>query len=283
MKTFFSKNSIKLSKFLLNAYEGQLSYSMLNKLFRKKDIKVDGVRISKDIELLGNEKIEVYFDGEEKKVDYYVIFEDENVLVIYKPKGITSEDFYKYLKHIYNSLEFCHRLDRNTDGIMLFAKNTQSYNEILVAFNNRTLDKVYVAKVYGTFKQKKAILTHYLLKNSEKSLVTIFDKKVKDAKIIKSSYSVIEEDEVASLIAVKLLTGRTHQIRAQFAHIGHFVLGDGKYGNNEINKQLKVKDMQLTSAFLTLNFSKSDKLEYLNGKTFVLENYKNKIESTIFE
>ncbi len=283
MKTFFSKNNIKLSKFLLNVYEGQLSYSMLNKLFRKKDIKVNGVRISKDIELLGNEKIEVYYDGEEKKINYYVIFEDENVLIVYKPKSITSEDFYKYLKHIYNSLEFCHRLDRNTDGIMLFAKNIQSYNEILVAFNNRTLDKIYIAKVYGIFKQKKATLTHYLLKDSEKSLVTIFDKQIKDAKIIKSSYSVIEEDEVTSLIAVKLLTGRTHQIRAQFAHIGHFVLGDGKYGNNVINKQLKIKDMQLTSAFLALNFSKSDNLQYLNGKSFVLENYKNKIESTIFE
>lgn len=283
MKTFFPEKSIKLSKYLLEAYEGTLSYSMLNKLFRKKDIKVDGVRISKDTELKGCEKVEVYFDGAEKKLEYNVLFEDDNVLVVYKPKNITSEDFYKYLKHIYNSLEFCHRLDRNTDGIMLFAKNEQSYNEILSAFKNRTFEKIYVATVYGKFDKKSATLTHYLMKDSEKSQVAIFDKEGKNTKIIKSSYIVIGENENTSTIAVKLLTGRTHQIRAQFAHVGHFVLGDGKYGNQNINKQLNAREMMLTSAKLTLNFKKGDSLAYLNGCCFILDNYKNLQNLTFFD
>lgn len=275
MKTFFPEKSIKISKYLLEVYEGTLSYSMLNKLFRKKDIKVNGVRISKDIELKGGETIEVYFDGTTKKIEYKTLFEDENILVVYKPKNVTSEDFYKYLNNIYSSLEFCHRLDRNTDGIMLFAKNSQSYNEILSAFRNRTLEKIYVATVYGKFDKKSDTLIHYLMKDSEKSQVTIFDKQVKNTKIIKASYIVLEETELSSTIAVKLLTGRTHQIRAQFAHIGHFVLGDGKYGNQNVNKQLNEREMQLTSAKLTLNFLKDDSLSYLNGRSFVLEKHKN--------
>ncbi len=286
MKNFTVKEKVKLSRFLLDAYKGGLSFSVFNKLLRKKDIKINGVRTSKDVTLNFGDVVTVYYDGDERKLLYETVYSDENVLVVVKPKGITSEDFYAVLKEEQQSLNntktfgggnvngdnklfFCHRLDRNTDGLMIFGKTEKAYEEILNGFKLRTFTKIYTAEVYGRFDKKENVLTAYHLKDEKNSLVKIYDNKVKGSLQIKTGYKVIKEEDDSSVIEVELFTGRTHQIRAHMAYLGHFVLGDGKYGVEKINNALGVKKLRLSSTKLTLRFDSDKTLNYLDGKTFV--------------
>lgn len=269
MKTFYVKENSKLSKFLLESYNGEMSFSTLNKLLRKKDIKVNGKRVNGDLAVKGGDIIDVYYDGKKVEIKKAVLFEDENVLVTVKPKGITSEDYYAFLNENDN-VYFCHRLDRNTDGVMIFAKNETAYNEITRGFKDRTFEKSYRAVVYGVMDKKEDLLEAFLVKDAENSLVKVYDKNVKGSVPIKTYYRVVETDGFTSTLQVDLLTGRTHQIRAHLAHVGHFVLGDGKYGDGKINKSLGVNTLQLTSTKLVLHFSKDEYLSYLDGKTFVI-------------
>ncbi len=270
MKTFVCHNKIKLSKFLLDSYQGEMSFSMLNKLFRKKDIKVDGKRVSCDLYLFGGEKIEVYFDGAIVENSFSKIYEDDNVLVIYKNKGKTAEFIFSQLQKSYSEIYFCHRLDTNTDGIMIFAKNKISYDEILLGFKKRTFKKFYSCEVYGIFSKKEGVLSAYLKKDETLGKVEVFSDFVKGSKPITTAYRVLSEDTKrnVSTLEVELLTGRTHQIRAHLAFLGHFILGDSKYGDDRINKMLEVTELKLRSNVLILSFEKGDYLYYLNGKSF---------------
>ena len=273
MRTFFCDKEIKLSRFLLEKYEGELSFSTLNKLLRKKDVKLNGKRISKDVLIKKGDVINVYFDGAAVKLDHEILFEDENVLIAVKPKGITSENFFKALKEEKKELYFCHRLDRNTDGIMAFAKNEEAYKELFNGFKKRTFIKNYFALVSGIFEKKEGELVAYLNKNAVDSTVKVYDEPKKDTKKIVTAYKVIKEDNARgfSLVDVRLITGRTHQIRAHLAHVGHFVLGDDKYGVRKISEKFGAKGLALSAYSLVLKFDKSEKLYYLDGKNFVYE------------
>lgn len=271
VKQFIAKNNIKLSTFLLKEYDGDLSYSTFCKLLRKKDILVDGVRVTADIKLVIGQKVVVYYDGKKTQNTFNVIFKDDNVLVVYKPKGITSERFYDKLSAEYNGLYFCHRLDRNTDGIMIFALTNKAYEHILYGFKHHQFDKSYRAHVYGVVLSDSKILEGYLFKDSKLSFVTISDTPIKGGVKIKTGYKVIKRYENSTLLDVQLYTGKTHQIRAHLAHIGHFILGDGKYGKESINKALGVNDLQLTSFSLKLHFCQDSPLFYLDGRQFCLD------------
>lgn len=286
MKKFTVKEKVKLSRFLLDAYNGGLSFSVFNKLLRKRDIKINGVRTSKDVMLNSNDSVMVYYDSDERKLSYETVYSDENVLVVVKQKGVTSEDFYNLLNeerqcldntktfgldnvNSDNRLFFCHRLDRNTDGLMIFAKTEKAYEEILNGFKLRTFTKIYTAEVYGKFDKKQDVLTAYHFKDEKNSFVKIYDNKVKGSLQIKTGYKVIKEEDNSSVVEVELFTGRTHQIRAHMAYLGHFVLGDGKYGVEKINNALGVKKLRLSSTKLILRFDSDKTLNYLDGKTFV--------------
>ena len=269
-------NNKKLTKFILDSFPN-LSQNMLYKALRQKDIKIDGIRVNKDCIIHEGNELQIYIadDFLFPKLNLNVIFEDENILIINKPVNleVTGENSLTSIVHSkYSNSTFlpmpCHRLDMNTTGLILFAKNEQSLNILLDKFRNHEITKKYLALVHGIPKIKHARLEAYLFKDTKKSMVYISDDfKTGYSKII-TSYTVTKEyKNNSSLLEVEIETGKTHQIRAHLAHIGHPIIGDGKYGINSVNKDFGFKYQQLTAYELTFDFKTDSKiLNYLNGK-----------------
>lgn len=268
----------KLSVFLLS-YFPKLSINTIFKALRKKDIRINDVRINKDITIHTGDNILLYISDNllEPSFNLNIVFEDENILVIDKPNNIevTGEYSLTYEVHkIYSDSAFkpmpCHRLDRNTTGLVLFAKNETSLNILLDKFKNHEIEKHYLALVYGVPTVKSNKLVAYLFKDAKKSLVYISDFHKPGYSKIVTSYTVINSyDNNSSLLDVQIETGKTHQIRAHLAHIGFPIIGDGKYGDFEVNKLFGAKTQKLHSSVLKFNFSSdSGFLDYLNGSEF---------------
>ena len=269
MKTFIADKNRKLSKLALYHIE-DLSFSSFMKALRKKDVKVNGKRVSADLTLNVGDKVEIYYSVE-KKDKFSIIYLDENVLVIDKKSGYTSESVFEEIKQNFPNAQFIHRLDRNTNGVMIFALNKTAEELLLKGFKERTFVKKYHALVVGAPKKEQDILSAYLIKDAVNSTVKIYDKQVKDSVIIKTGYKIIEKHAQTSLLEVELFTGKTHQIRAHLAHIGHPIVGDGKYGDFNFNEKVGVKSQKLTAFSLTLKFDGYTALSYLDGKTFTVK------------
>ena len=273
-------NNKKLNMFLQNNIPN-LSTNLLYKTLRKKDIKINGKRVNENTSVFENDIIEVYIADSilEKKIEINIVFEDDNILVIDKPIGIEvigTNSLTSLIHKQYANCGFlpmpCHRLDRNTTGLVLFAKNQESLDILLNKFKNHEIEKHYLALVYGIPKIKSQTLIAYLFKDSKKSLSYISDEPKKGYSKIVTSFSLIEKySNGTCLLDVEIETGKTHQIRAHLAHIGLPIVGDGKYGNYEINKKLGYKTQELKSYILKFNFSTdSGILNYLKGKTIKL-------------
>lgn len=274
-------NNKKLQAFLQFNFNG-LSSSMFFKTLRKKDIKVNSKRINENINVYENDVIEIYLNDEFlfNTVELDIVYEDENILVINKPSGIEVLDdldnnLTKLIQDKYsmnNNFPYpCHRLDRNTSGLIVYAKNSQTLDILNDKIEKHEIQKFYKCTVVGIPNKKEATLTDYLFKDSKKSIVYIISTPKQGYKKIITSYKVIEENKKdnLSILEVQLHTGRTHQIRAHLAYIGHPILGDGKYGINEINKKFNKKSQELTAYKLVFNFKTDAKLlEYLNQKEF---------------
>ena len=266
-------NNKKLDKFIFDKFPS-LSSGLFYKTLRKKDFRVNDNRISENIILHTGDEIKVFISDELLKNNILLptIYEDDNILVIDKPTNIEvvgENSVTSILEKKYSYIKPCHRLDRNTTGLVLFAKNEESLNILLDKFKNHEIEKHYKATVYGIPKVKKAKLEAFLFKDSKKSLVYISNEPKKGYQKIITSYEVIKEDinQNISVLDIKLETGRTHQIRAHLAYIGFPIIGDGKYGKNEINKKFNKKTQLLESYSLKFNFSSPGGiLSYLNGK-----------------
>ncbi len=264
-----SDGFIKLSAFLMQ--KTTLKYGEVSSLIKNKDIKVNGKRVKEDIKLASSDIVTVYADKEKLKNDLVdIIFSDDNILVCVKPRGVNSDDFFSKVKGE-NELYYIHRLDLNTDGVMIFAKNKTAENELLLGFKNRTFIKKYLAVVLGTFKTCEGVLSDYLIKNSSVNSVEIYKDKKPNSLTVKTGYKTLVKGDTTSLLEVELFTGRTHQIRAHLAFYNHPIIGDGKYGNKDINNKLKVKNQLLTAYFLELKFDKDSPLFYLNDKIFTYQ------------
>ena len=265
MKSFVCTSGGKLSKAISENVE-DISYSAIRKALRKKDIKVNGTRVSEDVFIKAGDRVDIYYIPAQKNM-FDVLYKDDNIIVTDKNAGFTSEEVFFNLKENFGDVRFIHRLDRNTAGIMIFALNERAEKALVRGFKERDFEKIYRAEVYGKMTDKQAVLTAYLVKDALRSLVFVSDYPVKGSVQIKTGYKVLEEKENSSILEVTLYTGKTHQIRAHLAHIGHFILGDGKYGDNAVNRRLKIKTQRLTAEKLTLHF-KDGVLKYLDGKTF---------------
>ena len=277
IKTIKNEKEQKLSKLISD--ELGVGYNQIQKLIRNKDIKVDGKRVSKDVDLINGETVEIYIN--EKKLE--IVYENKDIVIVLKPKNLETisesgeSDLLKKISEQLNlKLYAVHRLDRNTIGLVIFAKNVDAKNSLDLNIKNRKLEKFYIAKVCGEVNRNEEKLSAFLKKDDKKSIVYISDKNLNGYENIKTNYKKISSDGIFSILEVELVTGKTHQIRAHLSHIGYPILGDEKYGNSEINKKYKKKYQCLCSYKLKFNFDKSDYLGYMDGVVVELE--KNKIE-----
>lgn len=220
-----------------------------------------------------------------------IVYEDENILLVNKPQGISvhedenskSNTLISYVQsYLYKKGEYdpekeqsfapalCNRIDRNTAGIVIAAKNAMALRVMNEKIKTREVEKFYLAAVHGVPEKKEDTLHGYLLKDSKTNTVKVYTKNPpRDAKEIITKYRVIAKRSDSSLVEVELLTGRTHQIRAHMASIGHALIGDGKYGHNKTDKAKGYKYQALCSYKLKFNFkTDADGLNYLNGKEF---------------
>ena len=271
----------KISTYLTSIYPN-LNVNHVYKALRKKDIKLNGKRISSNEVLHYNDELQVYItdsilNGIKLNIEIPTIYEDDNIAIFNKPVDLEvtgDNSLSSILKQKYSYIEPCHRIDRNTIGLVLFAKNPESLEILLDKFKNFEIEKHYVACCYGIPKITSKTLNAYLFKDSKKSLVYISDEPKKGYSKITTSYKLLKSnpDKKLSLLDVTLHTGKTHQIRAHLAHSSLPILGDGKYGSYEINKRFKVYTQCLCSYSISFNFtSDSGILNYLNHSSFTLK------------
>lgn len=227
----------KIVNVLLDSFN-DLSSSLIFKTLRKKDIKVNGKRIKDNITVFEGDILEIYIDDKclSSKLNLDIVYEDDNIIIVNKPKNIeviseTKNSITNLLQEKYTNLDSkfpypCHRLDRNTTGLVIFAKNQTSLDILNIKLSQYEISKFYKCTVIGIVNKKQDTLTDYLFKDSKKSMVYISSTPKTGYREIITSYKVINEDvkNELSTLEVELHTGRTHQIRAHLAHMGHPIL-----------------------------------------------------------
>lgn len=265
MKKFTVSTPANLKEFTDATYP-QGSFC-LAALLRAKDIKVNGVRVGQNVPLKAGDEVIYYTTPKQESLQSHTaVYEDGNILVADKHDGVETSAL---LCELQAGGEYyaVHRLDRNTKGLIVFAKNEAAEDELLSAFKERKVEKTYLARCKNNFRTDSAVLTAYLKKDAESSSVKVFGKEVNGSVKIITEYRVLERCGDTALVEVTLHTGKTHQIRAHTAHIGCPVLGDSKYGDSALNKKYGAKRQCLVA--YRLSFKLSGGLSYLNNKEFI--------------
>ena len=295
----------RLDRFLAKAVP-LLPASLAQKYIRIKRIKRNNAKTERDCRLQTGDVLQLYINDEffdkprednafltvaTPKIN--IVYEDEHILLVDKRPGqavhphdgaeygrtlIDHIQAYLYQKREWRPKEehsftpaLCNRIDRNTGGIVIAAKTAEALRILNQKIKDREMDKRYLAIVEGKLKLQAGSLKGYLFKDAKKNRVFVTDTPQSGAKSCQTNYKVLAFHNGLSLVECELITGRTHQIRAQFAHAGHPLLGDGKYG--KLDKRFDRNYQALYSYKLTFQFTTdAGVLEYLNGKTFQVEN-----------
>lgn len=307
MKSFTIKLNDKnqrLDKFLQKAVP-RLPQSLMYKYIRLKRIKVNNKKSEISYKLKLNDIVDLYINDEffsesSSNKDFLlvssnidVLYEDENIILVNKKAGlVVHEDnensidtlINRVLHYLYENKEYnpdnensftpalCNRIDRNTSGIVTVAKNAEALRVLNEKIRNHEVRKYYLCVVSGLIKKKKDTLTNYHLKNEKDNTVKVLNSPTNLTKTMITKYNVIDYSNKNTLVEVELKTGRTHQIRAHMAYIGHPLIGDGKYGDNRVNTQYKQKHQLLYSYKIKFDFIDNDNiLSYLNQKEFIVK------------
>lgn len=257
------KKNQKIRDFLLNY---GFSKPITNQIIKNKDIKIDGKRLCEDDMVFAGQTV-VVFAPEKPSARFSVIFEDENVIVLDKGCDIEVQGKDSLESAIPGSIAV-HRLDRNTTGVMIMAKNEEAAEALKQAFKDKTVQKTYVCEVFGRPNFKGEVQKAYLVKDANRSEVKIYPNFVQKSVLIETKFKTVKVGEQTSLVTAELLTGRTHQIRAQLAYLGFPIIGDGKYGKNEINRKFKEKYQKLHCFSLKIK-KINKKFKYLQNKEFI--------------
>ena len=243
------------------------SYNNANKILRNKDVKINEKRVKDNPDVYAGDEITIFYNEEmllEKEIPF--IYQDDNIAIVNKPSGIEIEG-QDGLGKILNLIPV-HRLDRNTTGLIIFAKNEMAERQITDAIKNHKITKKYLAQVVGSTSFKNYLMKAYLQKNSKESFVKIFNNKVKNSLEIQTIFNTIKSSPSSSIVECELITGRTHQIRATLSYLGHPIIGDGKYGKNEDNKKFKQNRQMLHCYYIKIN-GLNKNLAYLNNMEFI--------------
>ncbi len=254
---------VALSRFL------PITSNNVKNLIKNKEVKVNGIKISKDCELKTGDAIEVFVPQKFIGALPSVVYEDENILVVDKPELTEVEPtLVSVFNNDYEYIKPLHRLDRNTVGLVVFALNEKTYLKLFDAFKNRTVEKHYCAVVRGT--PKVGEYTAFLFKDEKKAYSKISLKQsIGYKKIITKICSVKPLGDISQL-DVELVTGRTHQIRAHLAFLGFPIVGDGKYGDEKINEKYRTRFQMLCAQRIVFH-NLVGELSYLNEKVFQSE------------
>lgn len=292
----------RLDKFLLKKFK-TMPKKMAYMYIRKKCVKVNGKKATPEVMLKENDILTFYIKDEffdniqEENYEFLkapktlkIIYEDENIILLDKKPGVIVHQDKSYhfdclllrLQHyLYDNGEYnpkeencfapalVNRIDRNTGGIVIGAKNAESLRILNQKMKDRELHKFYLCLLINKPKKDNAILSDYLIKNEKTNKVTVLRNEKQGAKKILTKYSVLETNNNLTLCEVELLTGRTHQIRAHMSSIGCPILGDNKYGNKKLNQKYSLSKQCLYSYKLAFDFTTdSGILSYLDKKDF---------------
>ena len=293
----------RLDKFVTKSVGG-LPQSLMYKFIRTKKIKLNKKRAEPSVILNEGDLVEMYikdafFDSPEADTEALfditpkldILYEDENVILLNKRPGVlVHEDeegrdntLLMHLKaYLVSKGEYdpsseasfapalCNRIDRNTGGIVIGAKNAAALREMNAMIRDGKVSKYYLCAVHGIMPKKEDILKAYLKKDSRTNTVDISDRQKPGYREIVTGYRVLSEKRDRSLLEVRLYTGRTHQIRAHLSHIGHPLVGDGKYGQNRDDRRRGYKYQALYSYKVAFGNGGEGELGYLDGRSFSL-------------
>ena len=260
---------------LIRRYLPELPASEVMKSFRRRDVKADEQRVRQDARLKAGTRLRVYC-MEQAEPALRIVYEDADALIVDKKAGMSVlPDGSGGLslaelaqRHTGGFAAPVHRLDNQTAGLVVIAKRPEAQEILEEVFKKRTLDKRYLCLVRGQPKPAEATCTAWLVKHPEEGRVTVLDHEAQGARRIITAYETLEQG-VVSRLRVHLITGRTHQIRAHLAALGHPILGDDVYGDRAFNRREKARRLMLCASELTLDTQ--GRLPQLDGVTFYAE------------
>jgi len=289
-------NGKRIDAILTDMFRG-MPKDALYKAFRQKDIKVNGVRIKQDYRAATGDITEIYIaddilegtkfsgSGPEGSISsnpgFSIVYEDDNLIIVFKKRGIPVQSMetgsieplvsrlHRQFPHDADGFPaLCHRIDKNTSGLVMAARNPQTLDAVAVRLKMRRIRKLYQCICCGRPVKTEATLKAYLEKDKDNSRVFIKEKKTPGSLSISTRYRIMASNTELSRLEIELLTGRTHQIRAHLAYIGYPILGDQKYGSSELNKKYGIKQQALCAYKIIFESGAQDLLRYLDGKSF---------------